>query len=245
MKKIFTDNMDSIKDEASINNKDTSLRGKVKFLDDEGNLLFEKDNLIVLRGRVFALEKMFNDDNNEGSYDKNLNREIVMFKIGTGGAPENNPFQPYTPEFSDLDIAQPIPFRVVDGNDADTTLTAEEENVYYDAKINSVDSTLTEYYGKRFDQQDPIWEIDLANNEVYKKMIMKVDTKDFRTVPTGNPDQPFTREANINELGLYFAFFNDTTNKMEDVELFSRLTFSTEPLSNLSKSITIEYYIFG
>jgi len=246
MKKVFKDDYNSINEEMSMDSvSKPSIRGKVRFLDDEGNVILEKDNLIVLRGRVFALEKLFNDMNTEGSYVTNNNRELILFKIGTGGAPENDPFQPYTPSFDDTDLASPIPFKVVDANDTNTTLTTEEQDIYYDSKLNEIDTTLTEFYCKRFDVIDPVWNIDTVNNEVYKKMILKINTTDFRTVPTGNPEQPYTRDANINELGLYFASYNDTTNEMEDIEMFSRLTFSTEPLTNLSKTVTIEYYIFG
>jgi len=232
-------------DDKMVMDNSPKLRGKVVFKDDMGNVILEKENLIVLRGRVYAIEKLFNDYNTNDNYKKNLNRTISLFKCGEGGTPEDKPFQPFVPSFSDVNVATEIPFRIVDANDPTTFLSTEEENLYYDERVNADDSNLKEYYCKRFDNTEPEWHIDTANNEVYKKIILRISTLDFRTIATGDPEQPYTRDAKINELSLCLAYHNVASNTMEDIELFSRICFDTESLSNLTKQITVEYYIYA
>jgi len=243
--KVLKFNDGSNLEDSFVMNNAPTMRGRVVFKDDMGNILLEKDNLIVLRGRVYALEKLFADFNTNDNYAKNLNRIISLFKCGEGGTPEDKPFQPYVPVFSDLDLAKEIPFRIVDANDPTTFLSTEEKQLYYDGRVSALDSNLTEYFCKRFDNVDPEWHIDSVNNEVYKKIILRISTLDFRTVPTGDPEQPYGRDAKINELSLCLAYYNQVANVMEDIELFSRICFDTESLSNLTKQITVEYYIYA
>jgi len=243
-KKIIEDGFNLV-DKSSLGLVQPKLRGKVVIKDDNGNVILEKDNMIVLRGRVFALETLFSDLNEDPEYLKNLNRTVCLFKMGNGGTPVSSPFQPYTPNHTDLDLASPLPFRIVDANDSRTQLTTAEQQVYYGDVVSTLNPDVREYYYKRFENVDPEWRIDKIGNEAYKKMVLHVNELDFKTTPTGNVDDPYTRNAIVNELGLFFAHYNTVSNKYEDIEMFSRICFNTEALKSATKAITIEYYIFA
>ena len=220
------------------------MRGKVLMRDEAGNIILEKDNLIVLRGRTFALEKIFDDTISTNSgYKRNLNRRVVLFKIGNGGADvEAAPFDPFVPNFKDEILGNEIPFITVDpGKNADpekqanpsivTALTPAEKNIYYDGRPDPGNPNVIHYYAKRF-ESEPEWYFDKTNNEVYKRIVLRINTKD-------------ARNQYINELALCIAEYDSSSNTYKDIELFSRICFDTESLINLSKQILIEYFIYA
>lgn len=214
-------------------------RGRVVARDGStGEALFERDNIIVLRGRVFALEKMFEDAVPPGTsqggyaYARNLSRTVCLFCVGSGGAPASDPFSPYAPAFSDVAMTTPEPFRVVDPADPAgfPPLTAAEQLVYYSPVTDG--AGVTRYYSKRFEELDPEWVVDTSGNEAYKKLVLRVGELDCRG-------------RTVSELGLQVAAYDAASNEMSDVELLSRLTFPTESLADPAKVIVVEYYVYA
>ena len=220
------------------------------FVEDEDGIVLKKyKNLIVLRGRTFALEKLYNSEIDDslygGTYKKNLNRKICLFKVGQGGADiAATPFNPVLPVFSDEDLTTPVPFVIVDPDKmavqekADnpsifaSALTGELATKYFNPVQTDVNgTTVSSYYLKTF-EAEPEWFIDKVNNEVYKKIILKLDVFDVR-------------ERYINELGLYIAEYDSVNKVYKDVEMISRLTFDTESMSSLTKTIKFEYYTYA
>lgn len=232
----------------------SALRGHVVFKDENGNVILEKDNLIVLRGRTFVLERLFNKsitDAENVDYIKNVNRKVCLFKIGDGGANvETAPFNPYVPEYSDEDLAHPLPFVIVDPdknldpvkqkNPSILTELSDEDKLNYHAPVKDGNTTL--YMAKVFDGSTPgddtatgtSWGYDKVNNEVYIKCDLRVSVKD------GRGTNPY-----INELGLFFAEYVPEQKTYKNLEMLSRLSFDSESLTNQSKQILIEYYIYA
>jgi hypothetical protein len=229
----------------SFTKNENGLRGKVVLKDELGNVLFTKWNLIVLRGRVFALESMFGVVNTESSYRHESDKQLLCFGIGTGGALEASPFNPVSPGFNDRDLANRVPFMTINSTDpipngsaypvnasasVFSSFVTGEEAIYKDPRVPTTPAVLSgetvySYYLKKFDA--PTWHIDTTTNETYLKAILNIGTRD-------------ARGKNINELGLYF-----TTASYTYPELFSRITFHTESLATLTKNFTIEYYIYA
>lgn len=117
----------------------TFVKGHVVIKDDFGNIILEKDNLVLLNTRVFLFEHLFKvgppngysymrkGNNNEYekviqnttnpyAYDENRHQKrICMFTVGQGGADVNaTPFNPYIPKFNDIALVQPVPFKTFD-----------------------------------------------------------------------------------------------------------------------------------
>jgi hypothetical protein len=227
-------------------------RGHVVLRDENGDIILEKDNMIVLRGRTFALEKLF-DSTASGSgfptgasaYIENLNRKICLFKIGKGGAPISSPFSPDAVSYEDTDLVEPIPFVIHDptGTELDPDNNSIIEDLptriankphKYQLGVNSTIISTTgskDYYAKTFDA-DPEWYYNLTDNEVYKKITCSIGLID-------------ARNEIVNELGLFFGSYDNVTGIISNVEMFSRITFDTESLSNPTKQIIVEYYVYA
>lgn len=240
-KLIFTEDP-TMKDKYNVSqNSGSFMKGKVIFRDEEGNILLEKDNLIVLRGRTFALEKLFNktiDVNLAPNYTRNLNRSICLFKIGTGGTPIDQPFNPFVPAPTDMNLAAEVPFITIDNDgvdDIDTsvyrTLGEGDDMRYYDGRVDSGDSSIKRYYAKAFDIV-PEWNYNTSPDEVFMKVTLRIAAKD-------------ARGKYINELSLLLASYNAGTNTYTDIEPFSRICFDTESLKNRTKTILIDYMIYA
>jgi hypothetical protein len=229
----------------------TYLRGHVTWIDDEsGQVILDKDNLIVMRGRTFALEKMFGSANtlDSGYNTTNLDsKKICLFKVGCGGCIEGQPFNvlPVVPSDS-TELGEEIPFRLVmDGQDAPSG--------YYDVKAVGEDG-LKGYYAKEFDSIEWSKEIPEGTNtedddEVCVKLTLKITEEDFKTVVSTDENglTEYTRNTFINEIGLCIAnpVKNDIANRMDNIELATRLCFESEPYMNATKSSTIFYYIYA
>jgi len=224
------------------------IRGKIRIfeLDDEfGNAVLkqERDNLVVLRGRTYALESLFKDpiDPATSGYRVNLNRTIALFKVGSGGADvASSPFEPFKPLYSDEDLAIPVPFVIENPNKHSAEDTANNPSViesmsesqkkrYYIPSAKS--SGVTEYYGKTFEVA-PQWVFNKTTNEVYKKITLRIEANELRG-------------HFINELSLVLGEYDSANNLYKDTEIFSRVTFETEPLTSLTKTLLIEYLIYA
>jgi hypothetical protein len=240
----FLDETTNIRQAIATSKEKPHLRGRVIIRDEFGNVILEKDNLIVLRGRTFALEKLFNMTITSSSgYKMDLNRQVCLFKVGSGGADvASAPFTPYVPKFSDLDLVTPVPFVSVDANKNNvsseqnnpsyvTSLTTTQARTYYQPVARTSQTSITDYFCKVFDTT-PSWFFDNVNNEVYVHCTLRVAASD-------------ARNQYVNELGLFFGDYNATANTYSNIEMFSRICFDTESLTNQTKQLVVDYYIYA
>jgi hypothetical protein len=244
----FDDVLELIKD-PEIN---LGLSGAISSMTDNTGRVCFKDrcNLIVLRGRTFSLEKLFNttiDSNgvNSGAvpYISDLNRQILGFGVGYGGAPSGDPFSPYSvPPTGDSGVAltQPIPFRLHDTSQSASgngLLYVPSNEITNYGDLRSVSGSQYHYYMKLFDSP-PVWVFNAAANTVYKQILLSISVNDCRT----------TVGHQINELCLYFGrnsghdVYNG--NVITHPEMFSKITFPTENISG-SKTLSIVYNIYA
>jgi hypothetical protein len=230
----------------------TLLRGHVTWIDNEtGNIIVDKDNLIVMRGRTFALEKMFGQANTlEADYNtQNLDgKKICLFKVGNGGCVDGQPFNVLPVIPSDCrELGNEIPFRLVfDGED--------KPDGYYDVKTVDEAAGTRGYYAKTFDNLEWTRELPDGTNpedtdEICVKLTLQLTEDDFKTVPEidENGLTEYNRHTFVNELGLCIAnqVKNDVTDRMDNIELATRICFESEPYMNATKSSTIYYYIYA
>jgi hypothetical protein len=251
----FEDAMSKVHDE-SVNHEFKNLpgiTGEVTLIDSTtGRVCFrERKNLIVLRGRTFALEKVFNDtiDNfgvNDGlvPYVSDLDRKVIAFGIGKGGAPASDPFASYAPAPTGptgVQLAERIPFRLHDTSgviDDNTFIPGNEIGNYGGAEMVEGHPTQFNYYLKHFDNADPAWMFNEEKNTVYKQITLSISAGDCRSA-TSNW---------INELALYFSRQDGFDVRGGAVfinpEMFSRITFPTEFLTE-NKALEIIYNIYA
>lgn len=200
-----------------------------------GKLIYSKPNLVVQRGRLFALEKLFNDiythsDNNtisnfnlkyyiavamgskstyyspnttpiyvselsgayrllSGSERETLladgttqvykyaditsfnKRHLCLFKVGRGGT-TLNPLEPRVPSVTDNDLRDIIPFRI--------KASTDPTNLLNNYCLETVNGSFLEYYGKYFDNIDPVYIVDQSLNKICKKINMTINMNDIR-----------------------------------------------------------------
>ncbi|QQO92452.1 hypothetical protein CPT_Machias_058 [Staphylococcus phage Machias] len=232
-------------------NLNNYIKGIVKFTNPKtGELIHQEENLVLMRTRVWILEKLFGQgipSNYNG--DETEGRTICLFSVGSGGADVNNSaFTPYTVKFSDQKLNRPVPFVVENPDKENSDLTAnnpsmieelsEQQKKKYYLSEDKQDGT-TSFYGKRFTnatKDKPLGEskgfiIDNEDGSVAFSLKMSVE-----------PDE--CRGSIINELGLWLAKYNEDTNKFDGTELATRLTFDSRSLKNLSDGLDIEYIIY-
>ena len=179
------------------------------------------------------------------NFNDDLDRKLCLFKIGSGGADVNgSPFTPYVPQFNDIDLAQPVPFKIENINkdavfedrsnpSVVKSLTDEEKLKYY-LKDTYEDGT-AKYFGKKFESTSKGWLIDKNTGSIAYSLNLLIDSTDARGFL-------------INELGLVLA--KETFNSSNQVtthtrvNLGSRVTFDTKSLSDLSTNFEIEYIIY-
>lgn len=192
--------------------------------DTDEVLLKKKPNLFVQRGRAFGLELLFNETvPADTGYIRNLNRTINHYRVGNAGTPDDQLFTPIPPNPQDMDLANKVPFRVVDLNDPDTFLSTDEEEMYHEMVVKN---GVKYYFGKSFESGEVPFVVDKANNEIYRILTLKIDVNDCRG-------------EHINELGLCISADDHTSS-----ELFSRITFDSESFKNV-KTLKILYYIYA
>jgi hypothetical protein len=229
------------------------LAGEVTMTDNTGRICFQKrHNLIVLRGRTFGLEKLFdttigNNGVNNGAvpYVSDIDRKILAFGVGKGGTPNSDPFSPYAPPpigVNGVRLATKIPFRAHDTSQSGSGnpllfVPSNEIANYGGAEKPQGSLTLWNYYLKAFDAV-PTWVFNEQSNTVYKKILLSVTEMDCRTAQSNI----------INELALYFARATGLDARGGTVftnpEMFSRITFPTEFMS-VNKALAIEYRIYA
>lgn len=232
-------------------NLNSSIKGIVKFTNPKtGELIHQEENLVLMRTRVWILERLFNL-NSPSSYnvDNTQGRTICLFSVGSGGADVNNAaFTPYTVKYSDTKLNRPVPFITENPDKQNSDITAnnpsmieelnEDQKSEYFLAEEKPDGT-TSYYGKRFTnatKDKPLGDskgfiIDNEDGSVAFSLKMSVEPEECR----GNI---------INELGLWLTKYNEEENKFEGSELATRLTFDSRSLKNLSDGLDIEYIIY-
>jgi hypothetical protein len=222
------------------------LKGHVIMVNNEdGSTIVDKDNVIVLRGRTFALEKMFgvNNELNLGYDTSNLDsKRICLFKVGDGGCvDESQPFNLLSVAPDCTELGHELAFRLaIDGEDKPVG--------FFQAKELDDESGNIGYYCKAFDNIEWVFNSN-TNDEVAVKLTLTIEEDDLKTIVglDENNETEYTRSCFINEIGLCIANGDttDTSDSMSNIELATRLTFESEPMFNQLKSITIYYYIYA
>jgi hypothetical protein len=199
------------------------------FFDDKGNLLLKRENLVVMRGRVFALEKVFDlpmAATVAENFSTDLDRKVCLFKIGTGGTPLDDPFNPNKVKPLESDLSNSVPFRTLT---VDESLDDEVSDLYQllSTENAGTDQELRKYFAKKIGTQE--WFYKAEENKAFIKVTLKISAED-------------ARDQKVNELGLFLAKENED-GTFSDSEMFSRITFHSESLEN-TKAGTILYYVF-
>ena len=224
-----------IKENVNVKDSGINVKGKIEILDKHGNILLTKNNLVVLRGRAFILEKLFEDEENGVSathnaiYDSDKPtrpklRRPCLFTIGTGGAQSTGASSvaspsPFLPSYTDLKMTSQVPFISGAGQGGNTYFKQEGDN----------------YYAKVFDSVT--WGYNEASNEVFKKITLSINSNE-------------ARGYTINELGLLIGKPEyDTSGNIERIaeeslDLMTRVTFTGIPLTG-SDTFTINYYLYA
>jgi len=230
--------MNKIKD--NILMSDGMRKNKIIAFDEHGNKLFERENLVVQRGRVFALESIFDNFMSqelagEHGFKGGTNRKkIALFKIGKGGTAIGTPFTPTVVNANETELTDPVPFRVVDPGDSSTTLSELEKDIYCCPIVDEDGKTL--YFGKRFEEDAGSWDIDLTiddptdttTNLISYLINFEISDKD-------------ARNSIINEVGIYFAEVDGDGKPIDGTEeLFSKINFSSEKLDGYSS----KYFVY-
>ena len=224
------------------------LRGHLVIVDNEtGKVVVDKDNLVLMRGRTFALEKLFSTVSDfNPSYNKtNLDqKKICLFKVGKGGCVEGEPFTvKETINPLDTDLYSPVPFRILPTGSDPLPNYADLKN--YEANDGN---TYNAYYCKRFDDISWVYN-ETSNDEVAIRLTLNITEDDLKTVIIKDENNltGYTRSTFINELGLCIANINPATNEIVNgtIELVTKICFSSEPYFNPLKSSTLYYYIYA
>lgn len=215
----------------NVNVKDSGInvKGKIEVFDKHGNKILTRNNLVVLRGRAFILEKLFEDEGVDDEYDvvydsskKRLkSRRPCLFTIGTGGAQSTGASSvvspsPFLPSYTDLGMTSQVPF---------ITGSGEGGNTYFKHEGDS-------YYAKVFDSVT--WGYNEASNEVFKKITLSINANE-------------ARGYTINELGLLIGkptYSGSNITSVTDLDLMTRVTFTGIPLTG-SDTFTINYYLYA
>lgn len=210
------------------------LQGFVVVKDAEtGRILQAKKNLVVRNGRQMTLRKIFNLPGAVvGETATTLSQKSVMlFGIGSGGTPANDPFNPFSPTPSDTGLSSAIPFRVAGTSNP---LPDADVSKYTDGRPGIGGNT--DWYKKLFSNGSGVITVDAATDSVYNKLSLQISALDCR-------------DRYVNELALYWTRVLPSgvgmNAKYSDYFIFSRITFLTEPFpAATAKGLDIDYYVY-
>jgi len=197
-----------------------NLKNKIRVYDKKTKkFLWEKENLVVTSGRIFALESISSfltqDNINAGS-----GRKLLYFSIGNGGILSGQHNAPIPPVSSD---------NMESMRNTRVAFTNNNENGRY-CKCDSVDK---KFYGKFFDT--------LTNGDRWADL--NKFTNNISIIYSASIDETDARGEAINEIGFYYGRINEAGQVVDD-GLFSRITFASEFLLG-TKSLQILYYIYA
>lgn len=265
----LSDNMPDFKDMKS----GSFFHTEVECINEFGEVLFKKSNIILTGGRRFTLEKLFNvtntarltlneilgvnvtspTDNNGPRQDK----MVCLFGIGNGGSGQALG-DVYAPKNNESNLYNLLPFRLVN-NELDTATRLK----YY---MRREQGGQIAYYLKRFENEPALrmrqGDVNfvpsnqyntpptLSGNslghdsvDTYVEMELKIDVQDV----VESLQTMDGRSAYINELGLYLGVQTATGTgwrEYSEVECFSKLTFNPIFLDEFSTELTIYYRIY-
>ena len=103
-------------------------------------------------------------------------RKIAFFKVGKGGT-TTNLLEPVVPSPRDISLKETTYFRIIDESIDDN----DYSNIYC-IKQQVEGTSLYKYFGKYFDNLDPIWQIDEAKNKISKVLSMSINEYDLRDI---------------------------------------------------------------
>lgn len=247
----------------------TPKKTKIMIYDDDGNLLGENTNKMLVTGSQFSACSQFDIDplivfpnyNNDLGIDNTLNNNvnskncICLFACGTSGcgikASEVYPVD-FTKRIAPENL---IPFRYEKtAND----LSKAQRDVYFGRKPIPAEDRVAYYY-KAFDSKPQLHiqyadgtEIDqnVYNNTTTQNAIVYVETR-LRVTKTDFRDWFFQKDgienARINTLSLLTAWYHlgdDEIKYYQDVIPDTQLNFSNEWLVDLTKGVNIVYQVF-
>ena len=201
--------------------------GVLEFCNPEtGTSFLIRKNLVVQRGRSFALERVHGiaPPVNAG-YINDLQRTILLFGVGTGGTPTDNPFAPIPPTPSDVALTNPVPFRVVDPTDLSTAIATVDVPSY---PVYTTVNSKKNYNYKVFDQTQTQYVVNKVDNKIYRKIPLYISPSDCRGYK-------------LNEIALFFC-----TGSYTNIEMYSRATFDSESMSqSTGKGLLVNYYTYA
>jgi len=226
-------------------------KGHVVVVDDiSGEVVLEKDNLVVLRGRTFALEKMFDKKNEIKGFNQTdlATKKICLWKAGCGGCVSGEPFNLLSIDPDCTALGEEVPFIAVkDGADRPEGYYGEVAAAVKD----NYNQGYTYYYAKTFDNMEWVTNTNEYGkmDEIALKITLKITEDDFKTVLAydENDNVMFNRSTFINEIALCIAnpVKTNVIDRMDNIELATRLNFESEPYFSNLKAATIYYYIYA
>jgi len=216
--------------------KKGGLQGVVVVRDHETGLIlpgFPKPNLVVRDGREMTMRKIFNIPGAvAGETAAQLGaKNVLLFGIGTGGTPNNDPFSPFPPTPSDHDLTSAVAFQT---SSAANPLALADAPNYTDGR--SASGGTTAWYKKLFSNGNGIITVDPVADQVYCMLDLQISSLD-------------ARDQFVNELALYWTQVNpaagDPNSMYSNYFMFSRITFLTVPLpSATNKALDIQYFVY-
>ena len=277
----LNDSIQNIHDEKNFNKIPSSgsfLKGEVEVRNELGELLFRKHNIILIAGRRFILEKLFNitpdpslimtlnqiygiDEVTPPTTEAGPRKEkcVCLFGVGRGGSDLTfgSVKKPYAKE---LELYDMVPLRYSAYDLSDTV----KQKYYF---RQEQDDGMIAYYLKKFEtdpkivikvgNQDYVPDINDTDNEngsgliereditCYVELSLKIDSNDVREYFKATEGIDMAR---INEIALFTGFQPEHNTGVWtdylDIEIFSKLTFNSEPLDVESKEMNITYRIY-
>lgn len=266
--KILSDNMSTMETKALASHDNPYFRTQViagydPYIDEKGvtrfgEEIFNKENMLLIGGSVFTLEKLFNTRINSELHISQLrdvfggdiphpvgwgtastnnhtaDNAVCLFGVGIGGAGDT------IADIKDVkyyqrNVDKMIPMRVV-SNDAD--LTAAEHDIYYCRSVdNSTDPALISYYLKKFDNVSIQCRWRDSENEAEGS---NVTSEYFNTSPqTTTPIETYvelTLKISKDDIREYF----ELNDNIEKARLNTIGLFSAVPVT-LDDPIPVEY----
>jgi hypothetical protein len=269
----ISDSLDeTMRDEADLcRNKYPSIGGLLLVKNKQGDVLLRKNNLVVFRGRLFALEKIFGQAFNTPFNFMPIGKNGVTAE-NTGNASGSNPNT-----ISDLVLNKTISGDLTSllnrrvclfgiGSGGVTSNGWFSPAVVGPTEISITNIPFCEASSVDLEANPDFYVANAKGEYIYKRLNTKNDADHFypqwvfdTTTNTiammstlhidesylSNPPDGIVKR--INELALYMANEDiDENGKsvFSDIEMFSKITFETESLY-ANKELVIEYYIFA
>lgn len=233
---MFVKLYDTIKTLDKINSN-KEYKTKVTFINpNNGNVLFETSNLVLLSGREFILRKLFGlpyEDESVGDTTKDLeqlNRRLICaYGVGDGGTSLAAPRIPTYPSPADTGLSNAINFNTL-------TLTADELKQQYAIYADFSTTGKPNVYNatkKRLIDTKHVINLDANNDEIYMQMDLTISKEEC-------VDQM------VNEIMLYTGIQSENIDgipRYVKFKPFSRVTFSTEYFDE-AKTLLIDYRVY-